>query len=216
MRLGLNFFSSHKDLLLISFSLVEIVTAFSAELRYLKYTIPLLSASFFLLYFIHIRVLKFNKVTWGYFKNHLLLYTCLIALSFIVSIAKGTISLRMFHETFFVFAPLLSVAIIACLSDKAIKSAPDVLLFTSIIVFFISEYRGITEFLSEGWDGSSVFINSTFSTESTLCFTFGSIAMYFMLMKKRLKTIIALLFTILAFKRIVLLAIFLLDRKSVV
>jgi len=176
----------------------------SSELRYLKYFLPV----FFLIPIFNYISQNFQKKE--YYIVFIRFYLILIFYSFIILTFKGSFDTRNLANMLFIISPLLLIIYLYSKKDSYnISKVIDYLFFIYIVSYLLEVMSlhksfSINAFLKSFEDA---LIYSEMQTESGLAFIFGLFVIHYFYDKKPIKLIFALLFTLLAFKRIVFLAL---------
>lgn len=181
--------------------LSAIFTSLESPLRYIKYIIFLVLGVF--LFFYPIRKITFDKNL----LQNLLIYGIIFLINFIVSCYNGLLSFRFFEEVILILLPVITTLLITGYKFIDYDKLLNRLFFAYILAFcgfFYKELINIPMLISS-------FVNalrlSEFPTESWMAFPFGLFFIYYLDKNDKMKTLLALVFFLLCFKRISFLAV---------
>jgi hypothetical protein len=188
-----------KDSLLLWFlcllvGVSAISTNYGSVLRYTKYLIP----PIFLLFALSgIRKLKIYATP---LKN-LLLFSGLIILNLFVSIVSYDLSFRFFEEALLILLPILSIILITTVIKKPVGVILDSLFVVYAIIFIITN---ISFFFNVNIINDFILAlkTSSLKTESWMAFPFGLFMIFYIIEKRKVRTIVSIILFLLAFKRI--------------
>ncbi|GAA3588370.1 hypothetical protein GCM10022396_02000 [Flavivirga amylovorans] len=175
-----------------------VATNIGSSLRYIKYTIPIFFSLFLLINYKKIKVYRVP------IKN-LQLFLVLIIINFIYSLFTFNLSIRFIEESVLILIPILAVIVSTSIIKTPIHNILDYLFVVYGIVFFVgnSQFFFNPNIVNEFIDALRT---STMPTESWMAFPFGLFSLHYILQRRKLRAFIALLFFVLAFKRISILA----------
>ena len=196
-----------KILLFLSCTSIAL-TPLSENIRYTKYLLILPALIFLIFSNKRDKNNYLNTALNKYLIAYVLLYTLMVFFSFIVLTFNYDYYFRFFAESLFLLNPILLVYLFFKLNYF---SKLDIILkyyfwafITSYVIAFGPE---IIDILIHPTILIQAIISSTIATESILAFIFGLFTLYFILRKDKFYSIISLVFTIISFKRIALLAL---------
>lgn len=204
---GLSVFS----FMLSIYILCLVLQTINPALRYAKYVLPFIAAIDFIA-FRNSRKLPTHLLR-EYFQPHLYMYFFLVVCSFFVCLFKNLFKddrlyLRFFQESYFLFAPLIFVSIIYFVYVPSKKDQYAKYLFWGLLIaYFFETGPSILSVLANLGSLSTALNNSTVSTESVAAFPIGLFFLYFLFGGDKIYSLISLIFTILSFKRVVLLGV---------
>ncbi len=175
-------------------------------LRYGKYLLPHFALPAFFLG----NHRKVHTTEFKYYYYLLIFYSFAIVFLGTYHFTIKSIAGRFIANSIFILSPLLYLIFIQPLfREELVKRYVILILYFNILIFFITEG---SDFLSIFTNGVSLFgaiLSSEFPTESNLAYVFGLIFLFFVLEKYPLRyKVVALLFLVLSFKRVVLGATF--------
>ena len=209
-RYSLSYYDLTAFILVSFFCFSEILISIFDVARYMRYILPLFGLIFLLLSFYSNKSISPHKTLFIFFNQHSLLAFFVILISIFFSLYRLSFDLRMFSEFIFIVSPLIFAFVIAILSERLVSSIPVILLFLYLICFLISNFGNFTEFLQSFSNFKSSILTSEMKTESTYCFVFGMLSLYFLIVKKRFFMFSSFILTIISFKRIVIISVVLL------
>ncbi|MDO5989275.1 O-antigen ligase family protein [Flavivirga amylovorans] len=185
-------------LLCLFIGMSVVATNIGSSLRYIKYTIPIFFSLFLLINYKKIKVYRVP------IKN-LQLFLVLIIINFIYSLFTFNLSIRFIEESVLILIPILAVIVSTSIIKTPIHNILDYLFVVYGIVFFVgnSQFFFNPNIVNEFIDALRT---STMPTESWMAFPFGLFSLHYILQRRKLRAFIALLFFVLAFKRISILA----------
>ncbi len=197
--------------ILFNFSCASIVlTPFNDNLRYIKYFLVIPAFIFFIYDYKRISNNYLNIKLNKYLSSYLYLYLFMVLFSFMVLTFRNDYYLRFFAEAFFILSPAFLVYLFFRLGYLVkIDSIMNFYFLSYCISYVLSYGTYIFQILIHPTYLLQAFITSNIPTESTLCYLFGMFTLYYLHKKDKTKTSIAFIFTIISFKRIAILALFL-------
>lgn len=189
------------------FLCVVILSSIYYPLRYLKYLLPLLP----LFFVANTGKLRIERKILNYFLTFLLFYGFLIIYLFVQNSIFREVSPRFLPNAIFIITPLLFILLLLpYFNPDKILNYVLVIFYTNICIFLYEESEGLLKVLANFNLLSDAFISSELDTESNLAYVFGFLVLFFLLEKSnKWYLIISLVFFILCFKRIVIVAVLL-------
>jgi hypothetical protein len=187
---------------LLLFLFVVVVASFYEPLRYLKYTLPLVS----LLVYLTRSNFVLDRGIYRYYSTFLFFYLTIIAYLLIQNILTGTLSDRFIPNAVFIISPLLFIIlIIPYYNQEKTHQYVKAILIINVIVFCFEEGNDLMKVLTDLDVLKSALFSSDIPTENQLAFVFGFLVLYFLMEKKhKLFLLISLILFILCFKRVVI------------
>lgn len=191
-------------LFLCLFLLFILASTLFYPLRYLKYTLPLFAAPFF--------VFKGNTIKLNEYKYYLYLlifYVFVIIILFLQGVIFNNLPDRFIPNSVFILSPLLFFVFIKPFYNPIQNpSYIKLILYACILMFLISEGPDLVVVVRDA-NYFGALLSSEFPTESNLAYVFGFLFLYFVLEKYPFRyKLIAVIFLLLCFKRVVLGATF--------
>lgn len=182
---------------LIAISVVA--TNLGSGLRYVKYSIPFI---FFLIMLTKGKRIKIYNVP----VKNLQLFLIIIGINFIYSLFTLNLTVRFIEESALILLPVFSVIVCTSIIKKPIGLILDYLFVVYGTIFFISN---IQFFFNINIISELIVALKTSSmpTESWMAFPFGLFTIYYLLEGKKSRAFFAVIFFILAFKRISIFAL---------
>lgn len=188
-------------ILCIFIFLSALFTSLESPLRYIKYVIFVVMGFFLIFY--PIQKIKFDKSL----LQNLLIYGIIFTVNLLVSLFNGLLSFRFFEEVILIILPVLTTLMITGYKYMDYDKLLNRLFFAYVFAFcafFYKELINIPKLISSF--GNALRL-SEFPTESWMAFPFGLFFIYYLDKKDRIKTVFALIFFLLCFKRISFLAV---------
>lgn len=181
-----------------------ILQSYNEEWRYIKYFLPLVLLIAYLPTVSIKKKLKINE----FLLQQMKLYGIMIGWSFIVLLFRG-FTVRFLQEIYFVFSPLLTLAILQQLTNfESLEKRVNVVFYMLIIADVVftgpNFFSDIVELVSSL---PNALLTSVSSTESPYAFDFGLFAIYYFAKGRKMNCLLALIFTLISFKRIALLGV---------
>lgn len=185
------------------FLLTVVLTSIYAPLRYLKYGLPLLPV---MLYAMRRNDLKVEKVVLQYYTTFLAFYSIIIAYLLVQNTVFQDVSARFLPNTIFILSPLLFIFfLLPFFNPDKIDHYVKIILIINIGVFLFEEGGDLIAVLANLMAIPEAIRSSELATESNLAYVFGFFVLYFVIEKyNKWYIIIASIFFILCFKRIVI------------
>lgn len=187
-----------------------LLTSLNKELRYVKYFLPLVSGFIFLANWKHVdnRYSKVSKIIIQYF----LFYLVLSFQTFFVILSKNDFHIRVISNISFIFIPIITIFFISKFYNSELLSNEFYLkkIFLYLVCFFIISKITLLKSIVSSLNFNSLLsslYSSSFQGESTLAFVFGLFTIFFLVKKEKKFFYISLLFSLISFKRIVLIAL---------
>ena len=203
--------SSVNNIAVLSLFLLLFVFSFVFYLKgsiigHIKYALPILGLVLFAFYYSK----KPFPLQRNYVFNFIILYTVIIFFSFIVALFNLTISARFFAEAIFLLTPLLLLFVLFYFYDPKKKQLYINVIFWGIIIaFFLLKGKVFLQTITNPQQLLFSIITSTIKTESGMVsFTMGLFTLYFFIEKSWKKALIAFVMTVISFKRVALLGVF--------
>ncbi|WP_158629438.1 O-antigen ligase family protein [Flavobacterium microcysteis] len=141
---------------------------------------------------------KINKILY----YNLIAYGFLLILNFTTSLILGQLSGRFFEESLLILLPLLTIFIISGIQNFNLQKLINVVFYSysvSYILYNLQEFLNISKLLA------NIILALRYSilpTESWLAFPMGLFCIYYIIEKEKVKSIIAIVLFVFAFKRI--------------
>jgi hypothetical protein len=154
--------------------------------------------------------LPIDKTIFWYYYTFIIFYSVVILYLLILNLTNKDLSGRFFPNAIFILSPLLFTAFILPYfnADKLHKYVRAVL-FINIGIFFYEEGSDFFAVVKNLQLLKSAIISSEFPTENNLAYVFGFLVIYLFIEKyPRWYQILAFIFFVLCFKRIVIAAVF--------
>ncbi|MEO5602400.1 MAG: hypothetical protein ABIR06_15880 [Cyclobacteriaceae bacterium] len=192
-------------LFLVVFLVTMVLASVFYPLRYIKYMLPLIPLS---IYF-RTRALSVDKNIFWYYYSFILFYGLTILYLLIQALFLTDLSGRFFPNAVFILSPLLFLAFILPYfnADKT-RQYVRAILFINIGIFFYEEGFDFLSVITDLDVLKNGIISSEFPTENNLAYLFGFLVIYFFIEKyPRWYQILAFIFFVLCFKRIVIAAV---------
>lgn len=184
---------------------VILLTSLYYPLRYLKYTLPLLP----LFFVANAGKIKIQKGILNYYLTFLVFYVLLIVYLFVQNSIFLEVSPRFLPNAIFILTPLLFVLLLLpYFNPDKIRSYVLIIFYINIGIFLYEESGDLIEVLLNFHLLSNALISSELDTESNLAYVFGFLVLFFFLEKyNKWYLIVSIIFFILCFKRIVIIAV---------
>ena len=184
---------------------VILLTSLYYPLRYLKYTLPLLP----LFFVANSGKIKIEKGILNYYLTFLVFYVLLIVYLFVQNSIFLEVSPRFLPNAIFILTPLLFVLLLLpYFNPDKIRSYVLIIFYINIGIFLYEESGDLLKVLLNFHLLSNALISSELDTESNLAYVFGFLVLFFLLEKyNKWYLILSIIFFILCFKRIVILAV---------
>lgn len=185
-----------------------ILTPVSESIRYTKYVLVVPAFLLVVLNFKKVLINKSNIELNRYLITYLKLYLFMIAFSFLVLLMKNDFYLRFLSEAVFILSPILLIYFYFTLGYLSYTDKILNIYFWSFILSYIITFGSqIFNILLHPILIFEALKSSTLGTESTLAFIFALFTIHYFHKKKNIYALTALIFTIISFKRIALLAL---------
>lgn len=192
-------------LFLLLFLGVIVLTSIYYPLRYLKYLLPLAP----LIMFNNNKRILIDKKILNYYSTFIIFYSIVILYFLIRNTFNVDFSPRFFPNIVFTLTPLLFIIlIIPYFKIEKLKKYILTIFTINILVFFNVNFANLITVFSNLTVFKDAVLSSTINTENHLGYTFGILIIFFILEKYPKKYIlIAFIFLIFCFKRIVLISV---------
>ncbi len=190
-------------LFLLLFLTSLLVASIFPPLRYIKYFLPLFPLPF---YFLTSGIV--DRSIFRYYYTFIIFYSIVILFLLIENLIFSDLSQRFLPNAIFILSPLLFISfILPYFRPEKLRSYIKLILFFNIVVFFYEEGADLLSVLTNLTILQTAIITSEIPTESNLAYLFGFLVIYFYLDKYPLRyKVIAFVFFVLCFKRIVIAA----------